>query len=337
MKISAAILGCSGPRLHPDERRFFAQANPWGFILFARNVENPDQLARLTADLRDAVGRDAPILIDQEGGRVARMRAPHWQEWLPPLDLVTKLDPDAQTRAISTRYRVIAAELRDVGIDVNCAPTLDIATPQTHPFLRNRCLGENAAQVARNGRAAATALLAGGVLPIIKHAPGHGRAVQDSHQTLATSPATLEQLQNEEFAPFAALADLPLTMTGHILFPAMDPDNCATFSPKILRHLRIGLGFNGLLISDDLSMEALDGDLAQRTTRALAAGCDVALHCNGKLDEMLMVVASAGPLTDIAAQRAARALAMRRKPEKCDLRAILAEAQSYESEVPHAR
>ncbi|MEX0970648.1 MAG: glycoside hydrolase family 3 N-terminal domain-containing protein [Paracoccaceae bacterium] len=338
MSARAAIFAPAGPQLGPDEARFFAQAEPWGFILFARNVESPDQLRRLTADLRKSVGRDAPVLIDQEGGRVARMRSPHWQEWLPPLDLVARLpDPAAQARAIAARYRVIADELRRVGVDANCAPVLDIATPQTHPFLRNRCLGESAAQVARNGRAAADALLAGGVLPIIKHAPGHGRATQDSHLSLAQSDAPLELLAATDFAPFAALADMPLAMTGHILFPALDAENCATFSPVILRYLRHTLGFNGVLISDDLSMAALQGDIGQRAERALAAGCDIALHCNGKLDEMAMIAALAPVLDGAAAQRAARALAMRRKPEPCDLPAMLAEAHGFEHEVPHAR
>ena len=338
MSARAAIFAPAGTRLSADEARFFAQAEPWGFILFARNVDNPNQLRRLTGDLRKSVGRDAPVLIDQEGGRVARMRSPHWQEWLAPLDLVAGLpDPAAQARAITSRYRVIASELRRVGIDANCAPVLDIATAQTHPFLRNRCLGESAVQVVRNGRAAADALLAGGVLPIVKHAPGHGRATQDSHKDLARSDAPLAVLQAEDFAPFAALADMPLAMTGHILFPALDAENCATFSPVILRYLRQTLGFGGLLISDDLSMEALQGDIGSRAARALAAGCDIVLHCNGRLDEMAIIAAIAPVLDGAVAQRAARALAMRRTPEPCDLPAMLAEAHRFEHEVPHAR
>lgn len=337
MSARAVIFGCAGPELSVCEAAFFADTQPWGFILFARNVETPAQLRRLTRDLRAAVGREAPILIDQEGGRVARLRPPHWQDWVPPLDVV-QAQPDAarQTAALHSRYRVIAAELRAIGIDANCAPVLDVARPDTHPFLRNRCLGTDAAQVAQNGRAAALAMLAGGVLPIIKHAPGHGAAQQDSHTALAVSSGTLDALRSQDFAPFAALADMPMAMTGHVLYPALDPDNCATFSRIVLTYLRHQLGFGGLLISDDLSMRALAGDLPGRAERALAAGCDVALHCSGDMDEMQLVAAVCPVLAGASAQRAARALACRRTPELVDLPALIATAHAFEGKVNYA-
>lgn len=196
----AYIFGCAGPRLVPGEAAFFAQAQPWAFILFARNVENPDQLRALTSELREAVGRDAPVFIDQEGGRVARMRPPHWRSWLPPMDQVTATGDNA-ARALYLRYRLISEELRAVGIDGNCAPLADVATPDTHPFLFNRCYGTSAEEVTRNSRAVADALLDGGVLPVMKHMPGHGRGTVDSHLGLPVVTAGREALERD-FAPF---------------------------------------------------------------------------------------------------------------------------------------
>ena len=204
----AAIFGCAGPVLTPQERDFFRDYDPFGFIIFARNVETPDQLRRLTGDLRAAVGRDAPILVDQEGGRVQRLRAPHWREWMAPLDQVLASRPDAMARGIWLRYRLIAQELRAVGIDADCAPSADIACADTHPFLRNRCFGSDPATVIGAARAAAQGLLAGGVLPIMKHMPGHGRAVSDGHMELPTVTAPRAVLDATDFAAFAALAQL---------------------------------------------------------------------------------------------------------------------------------
>ncbi|MGB5870021.1 MAG: beta-N-acetylhexosaminidase [Albidovulum sp.] len=321
----AVILGCEGTKITARERGFFAEANPLGFILFARNVDNPAQVARLTADLRDAVGRDAPVLIDQEGGRVQRLRAPHWHEWLPPLDQVAKSREGGIGRGIWLRYRVIAAELRALGIDANCAPTADIAGPTTHPFLKNRCLGQDAATVTLAARAAAEGLLAGGVLPVMKHLPGHGRTTVDSHHDLPTATAPAQDLIASDFAPFRALADLPMAMTAHIVVPAYDAHNPATSSPAVIKVIREVIGFEGLLLSDDLSMQALSGTLSERAGRAIAAGCDIALHCNGNMAEMEAVVSAAGQMAAPAMARANAALSRRTTPVPIDADALLAE------------
>ncbi|MFN6978640.1 MAG: glycoside hydrolase family 3 N-terminal domain-containing protein, partial [Gemmobacter sp.] len=302
---------------------FLREADPWGFILFARNIVDAPQLRALTDTLRGAVGRDAPIFIDQEGGRVQRLRPPLARDWPAPLDHATgAADP---VRALWLRHRIIAAELRGLGIDGNCAPCCDIAGPDTHPFLRNRCLGTDAATVTRRARAAADGLLAGGVLPVVKHIPGHGRATADSHLDLPRVETPLPCLAETDFAPFAALADLPLAMTAHVVYTALDPDRAATLSPAVMAAIRGAIGFAGLVMTDDMSMQALSGDLGALTSAAIAAGCDVALHCNGRRDEMAAVVAAAGRLTPAAAARADRALAARRAPDAADLAALAAE------------
>lgn len=323
----AFILGCLGPRLSPEERAFFRAENPWGFILFARNVDGRDQLSRLTSELREAVGREAPIFIDQEGGRVARMRAPSWREWLPPLEQMDRTGAKG-ARAMWLRYRIIAHELRAVGIDGNCAPMADIATEATHPFLMNRCYGRDAGTVTWAARAVADGLLAGGVLPVLKHIPGHGRATLDSHKELPSVAASRSELATSDFAPFQALADLPLGMTAHIVFPAYDLTAPATQSRAVIRAIREEIGFKGLLMTDDLSMEALSGTLTQRAASSIAAGCDIVLHCNGKMHEMEEVVAAAGRLSPEAKARAAAALACRRGPEKIDIPALEAELEA---------
>ena len=320
---SATILGLAGPTLGPDEAAFFRAADPWGFILFARNVEDPAQLTRLTSDLRAAVGRDCPILVDQEGGRVQRLRAPHWREYLPPLDQVAAAGPHA-ARSLWLRARLIAEELRAVGIDANCAPTADIAGADTHPFLRNRCFGSDAATVIAHARTTAEGLLAGGVLPIIKHMPGHGRATADSHHDLPLVDADADTLFAKDFKVFEALADLPLAMTSHVCYTAFDAAP-ATQSAVMVDLMRGKIGFDGLLMTDDLSMQALAGSIGERAARAMAAGCDIALHCNGKMPEMQEVVAAAGTLSPQADARAARALTWRRAPEPADIPALLAE------------
>jgi beta-N-acetylhexosaminidase len=320
----AAIFGCEGLALSPDERAFFRDCDPFGFILFARNIENPDQLVRLTSQLRDAVGRDAPILIDQEGGRVQRMRAPHWRDWSPPLDAAHAAGADA-ARVLGLRARIIAEELRAVGIDANCAPVADIAGPETHPFLRNRCYGETAAQVSDRARSVADAHLAAGVLPVIKHLPGHGRATADTHHNLPTVTANPADLAAHDFAPFRALADLPMAMTAHIIFAAYDPDRPATQSPEMILVIREEIGFQGLLMTDDLNMQALSGDLGLRTRASMAAGCDIALHCKGDMAEMLQVAAEAGDLTPTVRMRADAALALRRPFGPVDIAALEAD------------
>jgi beta-N-acetylhexosaminidase len=324
----ATILGPSGPVLDPDEAAFFRDADPFGFILFARNVEDPDQLRRLTGDLRAAVGRDAPVLVDQEGGRVQRLRAPHWREWLPPLDQMACTGGSGQARAIWLRYRLIAHELRAVGIDADCAPSGDVAGADTHPFLRNRCFGSDTATVVTAARACADGLLAGGVLPVMKHLPGHGRAVVDSHLHLPRVTAPLEELDDTDFTPFAALADLPMAMTAHIVFDAVDPDRPATASPGMVTLIRDRIGFDGLLMTDDLSMEALSGTLGDRAAAGITAGCDIALYCKGVRAEAEEVVTAAGRMNDAAARRAEAALVARIAPDAIDTALLEAEFEA---------
>ncbi|WP_103256099.1 glycoside hydrolase family 3 N-terminal domain-containing protein [Tabrizicola aquatica] len=306
----ATIFSCAGPALLPEERAFFREADPFGFILFARNIEAPKQVARLTASLRDAVGRDAPILVDQEGGRVQRLRTPHWREWEPPLDTVLA-DPATAAERMRRRMAVIGAELRAVGIDANCAPLADVARDGTHPFLRNRCYGTDPETVALVARAVADGLLSAGVLPVLKHLPGHGLSHVDSHLDLPVVDLGLEALRAVDFAPFRALNDLPMAMTAHLVFQALDPDQPATQSPVMIRLIREEIGFQGLLMTDDLNMQALAGTLADRTARSLVAGCDIALHCKGDLAEMQEVAAAAGQMGPAALDRARAALAAR--------------------------
>lgn len=320
----AAIFGCEGLALTADERAFFRDTDPFGFILFARNIDTPDQVERLTRSLRDTVGRDAPILIDQEGGRVQRMRAPHWRNWTPPLDAATLAGPQA-ARVLALRARIIAEELRAVGIDANCAPVADIAGPETHPFLRNRCYGETAAQVSNRARAVADAHLSAGVLPVVKHLPGHGRATADTHLHLPTVTASRDELAALDFAPFKALNDLPMAMTAHIIFAAYDADRPATQSPEMIRVIRQEIGFQGLLMTDDLNMQALSGSLGQRTRAAMDAGCDIALHCKGDMAEMLEVAAEAGDMRPDTQSRAATALARRTPSDTVDIAALEAD------------
>ncbi|SNR54021.1 glycoside hydrolase family 3 protein [Paracoccus sediminis] len=320
MGASATILGgIAGMDLTAAERDFFRAADPWGFILFGRNVGSPDQLRRLTGDLRDAVGRDAVVTVDQEGGRVQRLRAPHWTDWPAPLDQAA-----AGPRAMWLRYHLIGRELRAVGIDSNCAPTLDVAQADTHPFLRNRCLGADPGTVAMLGRAAADGMLAAGVLPVMKHMPGHGRAIADSHHGLPTVAAAPEELEAIDFAPFRALNDLPMGMTAHIRFTALD-DAPATASTRMIGLIRDQIGFDGLLMTDDITMNALSGTEAERTRASIAAGCDLVLHCNGTIAGMEPVVAAAGDLSFTAQRRADAALAQRRAPLDHDPAALMAE------------
>lgn len=320
----AAIFGCAALTLSADERAFFREADPFGFILFARNIDTPAQVARLTAELRATVGRNAPILIDQEGGRVQRLRGPHWRDWTPPLDAATAAG-DKAAHVLALRARIIAEELRAVGIDGNCAPVADIAGAETHPFLRNRCYGETPARVCERARAVADAHLAAGVLPVMKHLPGHGRATADTHHHLPKVTASRAELAAHDFAPFRALADLPMAMTAHIIFDAYDPAHPATQSPNMIRVIREEIGFQGLLMTDDLNMQALSGDLGQRTRASMAAGCDIALHCKGDMGEMQMVAAEAGDMPPVTRRRAEAALARRLCQAPVDIAALEAD------------
>lgn len=318
MSHSATILGCEGLALTKAERAFFSQARPWGFILFARNVKNVAQVSDLTAELRDCVGYDAPILIDQEGGRVQRLRGPIWREWMPPLEQATR----GGTRAMALRYRLIAHELREVGIDVNCAPTADVARAETHPFLRNRLYGSDAETVAAMARAVSEGLMAGGVLPVLKHIPGHGAAATDSHEDLPRVTADRALLEAVDFAAFRALNTLPLGMTAHVVFEALGSELPATMDAEMITLIRDEIGFQGALMTDDLSMGALPGPIGERAARARAAGCDLILHCNGELAEMHDVVVAAGALDGLAKQRCDAALAQRKSPDPLDIEAI---------------
>jgi beta-N-acetylhexosaminidase len=315
---AAAILGCAGTMLTRDEARFFADAQPWGYILFARNIDTPDQVRALTADLRDAAGRDAPILIDQEGGRVQRMRGPLWRDWRPALDHVRMAGENA-ARAMYLRARLIAHELYAIGIDANCTPLADVAQGETHPFLLNRLYGDTPDTVAAIARAVAEGQGEGGVLSVLKHLPGHGRATVDSHLDLPRVTAPRADLDAVDFAAFAPLADLPMGMTAHIVFDAIDPDRPATLSPRVIDLIRHQIGFDGLLMTDDLSMQALPGPMGDRASRAIAAGCDIVLHCNGDRAEMTEVLENCGTLDGPAASRAGAALAARRAPAPLDI------------------
>jgi beta-N-acetylhexosaminidase len=318
---SAAIYGCSGYELTAAERAFFADVRPWGFILFRRNVESPDQVRALVTALRDSIGApDAPVLIDQEGGRVQRLGPPHWPKY-PPGDACLKAAGDVETARDLVRQgaRLMAHDLHSLGINVDCVPVLDVPVPGAHDIIGDRAYARDPHTVARLGRAAAEGMLAGGVLPVIKHMPGHGRAFADSHHDLPVVHADLATLEAWDFVPFKALSDMPLAMTAHVVFDAIDPKRPATTSKKAIRLMRDQLGFAGLIMTDDLSMKALTGSLTERAGAALKAGCDVVLHCSGDLDEMKQVAEGTGKLKGKAAKRAAAALArLVRLPEPLD-------------------
>ena len=329
MSASACILGCQGPRLTDEERAFFADWRPWGFILFARNVVSLDQTRALTDELRRAVDDEAALVfIDQEGGRVQRLRPPLAPR-RPPAARFGELharDPDAGLEAVFLNHRLMAEELTSAGIDADCAPCIDIRTPDGHGIIGDRAFGETASVVAALGRAAVDGLLAGGVAPVIKHIPGHGRAGGDSHHELPSVGASLQVLEATDFAPFRALADAPMAMTAHVAYDSVAPGDCLTVSRHGVETVVRGLiGFDGLLMSDDLSMKALGGTLAERTRRSLEAGCDVVLHGNGALigepvrdlmAELTEVVRACPHLHGRAAERAeaARAAARGRQP-----------------------
>ena len=318
MTMNSVIFGCAGTALSTDEAAFFADAKPWAFILFTRNLDTPEQIKKLCADLRTSVGCNAPILIDQEGGRFARLRSPIWREWLPPLEQMACVSPQNARQAMVLRYRLIAHELHALGIDVNCAPMLDIPTQDAHEIITNRCYGTTPDTVAEMGRACAEGLLAGGVLPIIKHIPGHGSGSADSHYELPVVDTDADTLNAVDFEPFRRLSDLPMAMTAHIVYPAFDADACATVSPTMINIIRNSIGFEGLLMTDDLSMKALKGTFGERTSASLNAGCDVVLHCNGNMDEMSQIMASVPALSGKSFARANAAADLRKTPEPFD-------------------
>ncbi|MCG6122792.1 MAG: beta-N-acetylhexosaminidase [Microvirga sp.] len=314
MTLSATIYGCSGLALNETEKAFFRDAKPWGFILFKRNIDDPAQVRALCGQLREAAGHDAPILIDQEGGRVQRLREPHWPIFPPGRAYANPALPmDLRERSARLGARLIARDLIALGVDVDCLPVLDVPVAGAHDVIGDRAYGEDPTIVARLGRAAAQGLLDEGVLPVAKHIPGHGRAGVDSHLALPVVDASREDLERRDFAPFRELADLPLAMTAHVVYSAIDPENCATHSRRVIDEIIRGhIGFDGLLMSDDVGMQALAGDFASRTRALFVAGCDLALHCSGAMDEMLAVASEAPPLTPDAARRSERALRLRK-------------------------
>lgn len=322
MTSRAFIAGCSGLDLTPDEIAFFRDARPWGFILFKRNIGTPEQVRRLCDALRATVGRDdAPILIDQEGGRVQRMGPPHWPVY-PPASAFARAGDDLESRCELIRLgaRLIGHDLRSVGITVDCLPVLDVPVPGSHNVIGDRAYGHDPDTVAICGRAAAEGLLDIGVLPVVKHMPGHGRGMADSHYHLPVVDASREELEAQDFAPFRALADMPLAMTAHVVYTAFDPERPATTSPTVMREVIRGhIGYDGLVMSDDLSMNALAGSLAERAAAAFAAGCDMGLHCNGQLSEMQAVASETPVLAGDAARRADAALARLVQPAVFDV------------------
>lgn len=303
----ATILGCAGPELTEAERSFFRAADPLGFIVFARNLVDPDQVRRLTADLRATVGRpEAPILVDQEGGRVARLKAPHWRH--PPaadrFGAIAATDRARAAQAVRVNHELMAIELRVLGLNVDCAPLVDVRMEGAHDIIGDRAYGTNPYLVADLGRAAAEGLMAGGVMPIIKHIPGHGRSMVDSHFDLPRVDSDVDTLAATDFVPFRALHDIPWAMTAHIVYSAIDPNLPATLSRTVITEVIRGeIGFAGLLLSDDLSMKALKGGLDELAQNSLDAGCDVVLHCNGDMSEMELVVKGAKPLSSIGRAR----------------------------------
>jgi beta-N-acetylhexosaminidase len=325
MPASAAIYGCQGTELSQAERGFFREVQPWGFILFARNVRDPEQVRRLCAELRETVPTpDAPILIDQEGGRVARLKPPHWRTHPPGRvfgDLFQR-DPEGAREAAYLNYRLIAHELRTVGVNVDCAPLLDVPVEGAHDIIGDRAFSTDPAIVIELGRASLEGFLAGNVLPVIKHVPGHGRATADSHLALPRVSTPVAELSAHDFVTFRSLNHAPLAMTAHVVYEALDPQHPATTSPKIIRDVIRGeMGFDGLLMSDDLSMQALEGPFAARTKAALSAGCDVVLHCNGRMEEMTEIAEAAKPLAGAALRRADAALALLKPPGPFDVAA----------------
>jgi beta-N-acetylhexosaminidase len=325
MPASAAVYGCQGTELAPDERDFFRDARPFGFILFARNVNNPAQVAALCDQMRASIGNaNAPVLIDQEGGRVQRLKPPHWQNRPAARRFGELFDrhPDQGREAAYLCARLIAHELRSIGVTVNCAPVLDVPVKGAHDIIGDRAYSFNPTTVIELGRATIEGYLDGGVLPVIKHMPGHGRAMADSHLALPRVATAAAELSAHDFVTFRSLNQAPVAMTAHVVFEAIDPRRPATTSPKVIRSIIRGeIGFEGLLVSDDLSMSALEGPLSARTKAALFAGCDIALHCNGKMDEMMDVAKEAKELAGEALGRADAALAHVREPAPLDVAA----------------
>jgi beta-N-acetylhexosaminidase len=329
MSTRAFITGVSGTELTAAEREFIRAERPWGFILFKRNVATPAQVAALVAELRAVAGSaDAPVLIDQEGGRVQRLRPPHWPVYPPGAIFASLYDIDSALGLTAARLsaRLIAADLADLGITVDCLPLADVPVAGAHAVIGNRAYGTEPGKVAEIARAITEGLEQGGVLPVLKHIPGHGRATADTHFKLPTVDTSRVELERTDFAAFKPLADLPMAMTAHVVFSAVDPAHPATTSATMIAQVIRGvIGFQGLLMSDDVSMNALSGNIAERTRAIFAAGCDVALHCNGNIEEMREVAAQTPELSGKALERANAALAARKAPQPFDRAAARAQ------------
>lgn len=332
--IGAFIAGCSGPILSTAERDFFARTNPWGLILFKRNCETPEQLKTLTTAFRAAVGRkNAQVFIDQEGGRVQRLGPPSnaWRRYPAARAYGEAFNASALTglRAARNVGRLMAEDLIAAGITANCVPVLDVPQPDAHEIVGNRAYSDRIEAIMALARAHAAGFADGGVLPVIKHIPGHGRARADSHLELPVVDAKREELEAVDFPPFAAMADAPMAMTAHVVYTALDGTAPATLSKKVISNvIRKQIGFRGLLMTDDLSMKALSGSYGEKTERALAAGCDIVLHCNGEMDQMEEVAAAAGALKGKALARAKAALKMARKPQPFDRKQALKDLEA---------
>jgi beta-N-acetylhexosaminidase len=319
------IYGCRGTELLADERGFFSEAQPWGFILFGRNIATPGQVRMLVEALRDCVADErAPVLIDQEGGRVARLQAPHWKA-RPAAARFGKLRQSSVAVARESTYlnaRLIAHELCELGINVDCTPVLDVPVEGADEVIGDRAFATDPLTTIELGRAVIEGMLEGGVLPVMKHIPGHGRAGADSHKALPRVEASAKELSATDFVTFRSLNHCPMAMTAHVVYEAIDPQRPATTSPKVVRDIIRGeIGFDGVLISDDLSMEALSGSLSARAKAALFAGCDIVLHCNGSLDEMHEIATEAKPLEDLPLRRTHAALARLSPPRPFDVMA----------------
>jgi beta-N-acetylhexosaminidase len=329
MSTRAFITGVSGTELSADERQFIRSERPWGFILFKRNIETPAQVTALVGELRNEIGNpDAPVLIDQEGGRVQRLGPPNWAVYPPGAVFGTLYDIDPKLGLAAARLssRLIAADLIELGITVDCLPLADVPVAGADAVIGNRAYGNEPGKVAAIARAVTEGLEQGGVLPVLKHIPGHGRATADTHFRLPEVDTAQIELEKTDFAAFLPLADLPMAMTAHVVFSALDPAHPATTSATIIEQVIRGvIGFQGLLMSDDVSMNALAGSIAERTRAIVTAGCDIVLHCNGKLDEMREVARETPELSGKALARAQAALASRKPPQAFDRVAARAE------------
>lgn len=326
--VSAVIYGCQGEHVTADEARFFGEQQPLGFILFARNCKHPDQIRQLVAELKSTVSHnDVPVLIDQEGGRVARLRPPHWRAY-PSAKIFADMQCGSAEHAARACYlnaRLIAHDLASLGINTNCAPCADLHLAGAHDIIGDRAFGSNAAEIVPLALAQARGLMDGGVMPVLKHIPGHGRALADSHLELPVVGEALDVLEQSDFEPFKQLASLPMAMTAHIRYTAIDDVHPATLSHRAITLIREQIGFDGLLMSDDISMKALKGDLADLSHQALAAGCDIVLHCNGEMAEMQRVAAGVSELSEAGQERVRRAFSAIAYPSDGDEATLMAE------------